>query len=71
MPASPAEYLGLALHELATNALKHGVLSVPGGKIHVVWKTDKAKGRFLFDWPERDGQPVGGAATQRIRPRHS
>jgi PAS domain S-box-containing protein len=58
LPASPAEYLGLALHELASNAMKHGALSVPGGKIHVVWKTDKAKQRFLFDWRELDGPPV-------------
>ena len=58
LPASPAEYLGLALHELATNAMKHGALSVPGGKIQVVWKIDKAKRRFLFDWRERDGPPV-------------
>jgi len=58
LPASPAEYLGLALHELATNAMKHGALSVPGGKVHVVWKTDKAKRRFLFDWRELDGPPV-------------
>ena len=58
LSASPAEYLGLALHELATNAMKHGALSVPGGKVHVVWKTDKAKGRFLFDWRELDGPPV-------------
>ena len=56
--ANPAEYLGLALHELATNAMKHGALSVPGGKIHVVWKTDKAKRQFLFDWRETDGPPV-------------
>src|SRR5665647_881371 len=58
LSASPAEYLGLALHELATNALKYGALSVPGGKIHVVWNTDKAKRRFLFDWRELDGPPV-------------
>lgn len=58
LSSSPAEYLGLALHELATNALKHGALSVPGGKVHVVWKTDKTKGKFLFDWREWDGPPL-------------
>ena len=58
MSASQAEYLGLAIHELATNALKYGALSVPSGKIQVVWKTDKAKGRWLFDWQELDGPPV-------------
>ena len=58
LSASPAEYLGLALHELATNAMKHGALSAPGGKVHVVWQTDQSKGRFLFDWRERNGPPV-------------
>ena len=58
LSASQAEYLGLALHELATNALKHGALSVPSGKIHVVWKTDKAQRRFMFDWRELDGPTV-------------
>ena len=58
LSASPAEYLGLALHELATNAMKHGALSVPGGKVQVVWNTDKTKRRFLFDWRELDGPPV-------------
>jgi PAS domain S-box-containing protein len=58
LSASPAEYLGLALHELATNAMKHGALSAPGGKVQVTWKADKAKQRFLFDWRELDGPPV-------------
>jgi PAS domain S-box-containing protein len=58
LSASPAEYLGLALHELATNAMKHGALSVPGGKVHVVWQTDETKQRFLFDWRELGGPPV-------------
>jgi two-component sensor histidine kinase len=58
LSASPAEYLGLALHELATNAVKHGALSVLGGKVRVVWKMDKAKRRLLFDWREFDGPPV-------------
>ncbi len=58
MSGSKAEYLELAIHELATNALKYGALSVPYGKIQVVWKIDKAKGRWLFDWQELDGPPV-------------
>jgi two-component sensor histidine kinase len=58
LSASPAEYLGLALHELATNAMKHGALSVPGGKVHAVWRTDETKRLFLFDWRELDGPPV-------------
>ena len=58
LSSSPAEYLGLALHELATNAMKHGALSVPGGTVHVAWKTNKERGKFLFEWRESDGPPV-------------
>ena len=39
--------------------MKHGALSAPGGKVHVTWKADKATQRFLFDWRELDGPPVG------------
>ncbi len=58
LSASHAEYLGLALHELATNALKHGALSVPSGKLRIRWAVDKATNRFQFDWQEFDGPPV-------------
>ena len=53
-----AEYLGLAIHELATNALKHGALSVPQGKLNIHWSTDEATRRFQFDWQEQDGPIV-------------
>ena len=55
LSASPAEYLGLAVHELATNALKYGALSLPGGSVHIRWATDKAAQRFKFEWREIDG----------------
>jgi len=32
-----AERLGLAIHELATNAMKYGALTVPAGRVSVVW----------------------------------
>lgn len=53
-----AEYLGLALHELATNAVKYGALSVPMGKISAVWKADEAARQLLFEWREVDGPPA-------------
>jgi len=33
-----AQNLGLALHELATNAAKYGALSVPKGRISITWR---------------------------------
>ena len=49
--------LGLAVHELATNAAKYGALSVPGGKIEVRWSLiDEDRAELV--WQERDGPPV-------------
>lgn len=48
--------LGMALHELATNAAKYGAFSVPGGSVSVQWST--TDGRLVLRWIERDGPPV-------------
>ena len=53
-----AEYLGLAIHELATNALKHGALSVPQGKLDIDWSMDETTKRFQFNWQEKNGPIV-------------
>lgn len=55
-----AQGMALVLHELATNAVKHGSLSVPGGTIDAGWDIeDAAAGRVLrFHWIERGGPPV-------------
>jgi two-component sensor histidine kinase len=55
-----AQNLSLALHELATNAVKHGALSRPDGKINIGWAVrGAAGGRVLrFHWQERGGPPV-------------
>jgi PAS domain S-box-containing protein len=58
LSASRAEYLGLAIHELATNALKHGALSIPSGKLRIHWSVNTTTNRFEFDWQELDGPPV-------------
>ncbi len=52
--------LGMAIHELTTNAAKYGALSVFGGKVEVTWSvTTKAERRTLaFDWVESGGPPV-------------
>jgi two-component sensor histidine kinase len=48
--------LSMALHELGTNALKYGALSVEQGSVTVRWST--GGGRFRLRWEERGGPPV-------------
>jgi two-component sensor histidine kinase len=54
--AAAAQAIGLALHELATNAGKYGALSTDRGHIGVCWGADG--GTFTISWTERDGPPV-------------
>ncbi|UVI40550.1 CHASE domain-containing protein [Qipengyuania spongiae] len=49
--------LGLALHELATNASKYGALSEPGGSVSIVW-TQTADKLARLEWIESGGPPV-------------
>lgn len=55
--------LTLALHELATNALKFGALSTEAGRVEVVWRP-RPEGGFVLDWIERGGPNVS-APTRR------
>jgi PAS domain S-box-containing protein len=52
--------LSMALHELATNAVKYGALSVPEGRISIAWDLAPGSGAERLDlvWTERDGPPV-------------
>jgi PAS domain S-box-containing protein len=54
-----AQSLGLALHELATNAAKYGALSVPGGSVQIVWRRllEPEEG-IEIDWTETGGPNV-------------
>lgn len=51
---------GMAIHELTTNAAKHGALSVPAGRIKVSWSVvQEATQRTLtLDWTESGGPAV-------------
>lgn len=49
--------LGLAVHELATNAAKYGALSQPGGKVSVHWRL-VSEDLVRVEWLERGGPPV-------------
>ena len=51
--------LGMALHELATNAAKHGALSTPGGRVVVEWAVrSDGDGTLELTWQETGGPPV-------------
>lgn len=52
--------LGIALHELATNAVKYGALSNEKGSLAITWTTETARegGRLVLRWQEEDGPPV-------------
>jgi PAS domain S-box-containing protein len=59
--AAAAQAIGLALHELSTNAGKYGALSTNTGHVDVFW--DAADDTFTMGWVEREGPPV--SAPQR------
>lgn len=55
-----AQSIGLALHELATNAAKYGALSVPAGRVEIAWRhLPKAEGEGVeLLWTESGGPDV-------------
>ena len=55
-----AQNIGLALHELAANAMKYGALSSPEGRIVIRWELDNRQmpNKFRFRWQEEGGPPV-------------
>jgi PAS domain S-box-containing protein len=60
VPAGAAQPLAMAVHELATNAVKHGALSAPGGQVTVSWRLDGDPGAEILRlrWREAGGPPV-------------
>ncbi|MBI1250702.1 MAG: MEKHLA domain-containing protein [Alphaproteobacteria bacterium] len=65
--AAAAQALGMALHELGTNAGKYGALSTDNGCIDIAWSLIDAEDgarRFALDWTESGGPPIA-APTRR------
>ena len=50
--------LAMTLNELCTNTTKFGALSVPAGRIEIVWKIDEATQRLHLTWSEKNGPTV-------------
>ncbi len=68
---SAVQPLGLLTHELATNAVKYGALSVETGRVAVAWSVLRG-GELELSWTERRGPPVqapqsGGFGSTLIR----
>src|ERR1700680_3651490 len=62
-----AEQIGLALHELATNAAKHGALSVRAGRVQIRWEIEDSgadSGTLRLFWREYNGPPVTSPARK-------
>ena len=52
--------MSLLLHELATNAVKHGALSRPDGRIEVIWSPPDVGSTLCLWWQESGGPAVMG-----------
>lgn len=57
MSANAVQPFGLFVHELATNAVKHGALSVSSGRVAVTWRFNN-KDDLFFEWVETGGPPA-------------
>jgi two-component sensor histidine kinase len=50
--------LGMAIHELTTNAVKHGALSTKGGSLRVTWQISPSENEVAMSWIETGGPTV-------------
>ncbi|MCJ2188526.1 PAS domain S-box protein [Novosphingobium beihaiensis] len=60
LSSGAAEAMAMAFHEMGTNALKYGALSVPEGRVAIRWRISGAgdEARFHIEWVESGGPPV-------------
>nr|WP_281177089.1 HigA family addiction module antitoxin [Belnapia moabensis] len=65
LPPGAAQPIAMVLHELATNAVKHGALSVPEGRVSVSWHLDLANTTLRLRWVEAGGPVVPGPPGRR------
>jgi two-component sensor histidine kinase len=78
LSADLAVPIGMALHELTTNAIRYGALSVPAGYVRVQWNLDEHEGvrKLHLEWSEFAGPRVnepqrrgfGSTLLQRVLP---
>ena len=66
LPSEAAVPIGMAIHELTTNAAKHGALSTFGGQVDVRWRVEPGEERPIlhFVWTEHGGPRVSTPTRQ-------
>jgi PAS domain S-box-containing protein len=57
VPAFVVQPLALVIHELVSNALAHGALSSPDGRLAIRWDVVPQNNGFVLRWVEADGPP--------------
>ena len=66
--SGPAISLSMVIHELCTNAVKHGALSAPNGRVSISWAvSDDHPKRFKLHWKEHGGSPCQRAFSKELR----
>lgn len=61
IPAAQVVPISLIFHELSTNAIKYGALSIPDGKVRVTWRLGQGARRYRYlacEWREEGGPAV-------------
>lgn len=59
-----AQALAMALHELATNAAKHGAFASPGGRVEVTWRREQEDQAVVLVWRELVHRPIARPSAQ-------
>ena len=70
IPATAAVSISMGLHELLTNAIKHGALSVPTGHVRIEWcaAPEQSAKRLVLRWTESGGPPVVEPKRRGLEP---
>jgi PAS domain S-box-containing protein len=65
MEPAAAQSMAMIVHELATNAAKHGALSTGAGKVMIEWRRGVGD-RIVFKWTETGGPPTSNPIRQGV-----
>jgi two-component sensor histidine kinase len=65
MEPAAAQSMAMIVHELATNAVKHGALSTTAGKVMIEWRRVEGD-RIVFKWTEEGGPAASAPSRQGV-----